>query len=323
MGGGKAMPTSDRVARWWPQADRWGVQAGVSQSLLLAVIHQESGGDPDASRYEPGYERAYVLNSPDRLNLCEKLGMSTVDAATSYGLMQLMFFTAYGYGAKSVSMLLDPDQNVRFGAAHLAMLIKSRGSKEAALAAYNGGGAAAQAYSQKVMTLYEEYRDAALAKPAPQAKVVIPETTFAGRAKEDGKYFALTEFSCKCGCGLCIPDGRLIVSLDKIRRAAGFPIAISSGTRCTWNNAKWGGVQGKSTVPTKGRAGGPKDSNHTHGTAADITCAKIPAPKLRATIRSMWEAGELPYLAGIGAYPTFTHIDVDPRVAGRLRTWSG
>ena len=46
---------SDKVKRWWPILDRWCVELGVSQSLVLAVIHMESGGNENARRYEPEY----------------------------------------------------------------------------------------------------------------------------------------------------------------------------------------------------------------------------------------------------------------------------
>jgi soluble lytic murein transglycosylase-like protein len=169
------MATSEKVKAWYAQVDHWAVQVGVSQSLILAVIQQESGGNPDAKRYEAAYEKAYVLGNTKNLALAKSLGISTQDFATSYGLMQLMLPTAVGYGCKSVTQLLDPDQNIRFGAAHLGAMIKTHGSKECGLAAYNGGngGAAdwkagrdtqATRYVKSVMALYQQYRDEALLK---------------------------------------------------------------------------------------------------------------------------------------------------------------
>lgn len=46
---------SDKAKRWWPIWERWCVELGVSQSLVLAVIHMESGGNENARRYEPEY----------------------------------------------------------------------------------------------------------------------------------------------------------------------------------------------------------------------------------------------------------------------------
>lgn len=167
------MATSQNVKRWWTLVDKWCVICGVSQSLALAVIQRESGGNPDATRYEMAFESKYVLGNATWLKRCAELKITPREAAASYGLMQLMFTTAWGYGCKDIKTALDPDQNIRFGVAHLAALIKKHGSKEAALAAYNGGdGAAADLkagrdtaatrYSRKVMALYEEYRAEAL-----------------------------------------------------------------------------------------------------------------------------------------------------------------
>jgi uncharacterized protein YcbK (DUF882 family) len=278
---------------------------------VLAVISAESSGKPDAIRHEPKFEQSYIINNPTWRKLCLDLQITTQEAATSYGLMQLMFTTAYGYGCRSTKDALDPDKNIRYGVAHLAMLIKKHGTKEAALAAYNGGdGAAADLksgkdtaatrYSRKVMALYNEYRDEALAAQpqTTKAKVIVPQDN----------YFANKEFSCKCGCGFCIPKPNLISTLNIIREVLGGKIIISSGCRCPKRNAAVGGVD---------------DSNHTTGNAADIVSPKATAPEMLKLIRRLWEEGALPELAGLGKYPTFTHVDVLPKVAGRLRTWEG
>jgi uncharacterized protein YcbK (DUF882 family) len=305
------MSTSEKVSRWWNLVDKWAVQTGVSQSLILAVIQRESGGDPNAKRYEPAYEKSYVLGSPERLKLCETLGISTRDAATSWGLMQLMFFTAYGYGAKTVKDLLDPDKNIRFGAAHLGALIKTHGGKEAALAAYNGGGkgatdwklgndTTATKYAKNVMALYNEYRDAALLKE--------PAADTSKAAASAWNYFNAREFVCKCGCGTNKVKSALIDTLNVIRGTAGVPITVTSGTRCPTHNKKVGGVS---------------NSNHLSGDAADIQAQGVSPEKLRGIIQNLWEQGKLPELAGLGAYKTFTHVDIAPKVKGRLRTWNG
>jgi hypothetical protein len=307
------MATSEKVSRWWNLVDKWAVQVGVSQSIILTVIQQESGGNPEASRYEPAYEKSYIQGSLERLTLCKKLGISLHDAATSWGLMQLMFFTAYGYGGKTVKTLLEPDQNIRFGAAHLGVLIKNHGSKEAALAAYNGGGkgasdwkagrdTAATRYAKKVMALYEEYRDAALLKlpaAAGTAKAMKP-------LNPGWNYFKVSEFTCKCGCGTNKVKSALIDTLNVIRGTAGVPITVTSGTRCQARNKAAGGVS---------------NSNHLSGEAADIQAKGVTPSNLRGIIRKLWEQGKLPELAGLGAYATFTHIDISPKVKGRLRTW--
>jgi hypothetical protein len=223
-----------------------------------------------------------------------------------------MFFTAYGYGAKSIAQLLDPDQNIRFGVAHLAAMIKTHGSKEAGLAAYNGGsgGAAdwragrntdATKYARKVMSLYQEYRDAALLKQSAGAMTAtyIPAIR---------NYFQPGEFACKCGCGTNKVKQGLIDTLNIIREKLGVPITVTSGTRCVKRNKAAGGVS---------------NSNHLSGEAADIQAKGVSPEEVRRVIRLLWSSGKLPDLAGLGSYKTFTHVDIAPKVAGRLRTWTG
>lgn len=118
--------------------------------------------------------------------------------------------------------------------------------------------------------------------------------------------FTDKEFACKCGCGFCKPDARLIATLNKIRETLGKPVNVTSGCRCPKHNAKVGGV---------------KDSNHTHGTAADIQCQGMTSTVVWGTILRLHRERWLSELAGLGIYDTFVHVDVAPKVAGRLRQW--
>ena len=135
------------------------------------------------------------------------------------------------------------------------------------------------------------------------------------------KYFKPEELACKCGCKLSDPDERLMETLDTIREAAGESIRVTSGRRCTLHNAKVGGVKSKTTIPRKGEPGGEGDSNHTHGTAADIQTKTMNALALHGLILKLHQAGGLPHLAGLGLYNTFVHVDVAPKKPGRLRRW--
>ena len=69
------------------------------------------------------------------------------------------------------------------------------------------------------------------------------------------KYFTISEFDCKCGCGRNNINPLLIMGLDRARKKAEVPFVVLSGYRCPIHNKKSGGS------PTSG---------HISGDAADI-----------------------------------------------------
>lgn len=146
------------------------------------------------------------------------------------------------------------------------------------------------------------------------------------------KNFSKSELTCKCGCGLFIENAALTSLLQKIRDSVNKPLTVSSGLRCQRHNASVGGVvavkyykPGTKTLDLdkypRGVRGRAKDSNHTHGTAADIACAGMTANALWVLIKLLYSKERIPELAGLGRYDTFCHVDVDPKVSGRLREW--
>jgi uncharacterized protein YcbK (DUF882 family) len=103
------------------------------------------------------------------------------------------------------------------------------------------------------------------------------------------KYFQLSEFACKCGCGYNVIDFALVHELDEIRRIYGRPMIIASGCRCAKHNEAEGGVS---------------ESAHTKGLAVDIECKNS---------RDRYDM-LLPLLSRffrVGIGKTFIHIDVD------------
>lgn len=110
---------------------------------------------------------------------------------------------------------------------------------------------------------------------------------------EDTKNFKVSEFACKCGCGLMDIDQRVIDMAQTIRDALGVPVRVNSGCRCAKHNAKVGGV---------------KNSNHTKGLAADLSCS-LGAAKLFETVKKLHSEGKLPQLDYCIRYKTFIHID--------------
>ena len=109
----------------------------------------------------------------------------------------------------------------------------------------------------------------------------------------DTKNFKVSEFECKCGCGANDISQTVINMCQKIRENLGLPVRINSGYRCKQHNAKVGGV---------------KNSYHTQGLAADLSCAKG-ALALWTVIQNMWNNGELPELSYAIKYANFVHID--------------
>ena len=167
-----------KVFRWKYLAEKWGRQTGCPPALILAVIEQESGGAPAATRFEPNYLTKYESRCRE---ISKAAGIAPEAAATSYGLMQLMMPLAWGYMGPDarkdpVGALLDADQNVRFGAAHLGVLIRKELAKEntvlhlllgmprtvdaaivrIAAGRYNGAGSGS-AYARNVCALWRKY----------------------------------------------------------------------------------------------------------------------------------------------------------------------
>jgi uncharacterized protein YcbK (DUF882 family) len=69
------------------------------------------------------------------------------------------------------------------------------------------------------------------------------------------------------------------------------------------------------------RIGGAPASQHVAGRALDLRHAVLSAREVHARILALYGEGLLPLLGGLGAYPTFTHVDIRP-IAG-LQRWSG
>lgn len=93
----------------------YGAETEVDPFLLAAVIQVESGFRPEA-----------------------------VSSKGAVGLMQIMPDTALWLGEKqgveaSYQELIKPDSNIRLGSFYLAYLLEEFPTREAALAAYNGG----------------------------------------------------------------------------------------------------------------------------------------------------------------------------------------
>ena len=145
------------VLRWRALAEEWGPPAGVPVALVLAIIHVESAGRPDAGNFGPGDARR----------------------GGARGLMQMTLTTAHALGfprSDDPDLLYDPSQNVRFGARLLAQLVhRFAGDFRDVACGYNSGKGYAKAppvtrevYAPRVLAAMTAYA-AVLAPPVPPA----------------------------------------------------------------------------------------------------------------------------------------------------------
>lgn len=112
-------------------------------------------------------------------------------------------------------------------------------------------------------------------------------------------HFQRHEFACRCGCGFDTVDAQTLEALESIRQHFNQPVTITSGCRCAAHNA---------------RVGGARNSQHTHGRAADIRVRNITPSAV-----AQWIEANISHVS-VGRYGTFTHIDT--RSNGPAR-WQG
>ncbi len=162
---------SEKIVRWLAPAKRWGRQTGCPPELILAVIQQESGGCESAIRLEEDFLANNPKLEPRVSMIMQRCKLSQPAVTTSYGLMQLMLTTAWGYlsaidkGPQVLTALLNPEINIRYGAAHLAALrskcqLSAKGWDGAVVRYVAGrynGGESGSAYARNVCALWQRY----------------------------------------------------------------------------------------------------------------------------------------------------------------------
>ena len=109
-------------------------EKGLEQALVCAVIEQESDWDPWVPRYEPAFDRRYLV--PMHLR-----PTSEVLRAMSWGLMQVMGETAVEVGLEECpTHLIEPAIGLEVGCAVLARDFRDAGGHaREALLRWNGG----------------------------------------------------------------------------------------------------------------------------------------------------------------------------------------
>jgi soluble lytic murein transglycosylase-like protein len=130
---------------------------GLDPLLVEAVVQQESSGRADAFRHEPAFWARYcAMKAQYRTEDPRRI-------ASSYGLMQVMYPTAYGVGFRGQpEELFGIETNLDIGCRVLkSLLVRTSGDLRAALASYNGGPAGATAtiplrYADEVLARYRQ-----------------------------------------------------------------------------------------------------------------------------------------------------------------------
>lgn len=133
--------------RYGELIDRTALTYGLDVGLLTAQIEIESGFNPFAFRFEPGFWLKYLHNNPD----AKGYAYGPL-AACSYGLLQILLETALeiGYDDRP-ERLFTASVGLAWGAKYLQKCIhRSNGDYKIGLVHYNGAGPAAQAYAEKV-----------------------------------------------------------------------------------------------------------------------------------------------------------------------------
>ena len=110
-------------------------------TIIGAIVQVESSWNPAAYRHEPRFYDRYVATNRDWQDRINEHGWQALKVATSWGLMQILFCTAWERGYRGdPEGLLVPEVSLLYGTMHFQHLTKSHGySVEDAIAAYNAG----------------------------------------------------------------------------------------------------------------------------------------------------------------------------------------
>jgi len=121
------------------------------------------------------------------------------------------------------------------------------------------------------------------------------------------KHFSTWEFTCRCGCRLCMLDPELVDALEQLRVLSDGPLHVMSGTRCSRHNAVVGGHRASLHQPKWKRRG---DGEIIYGHCRETDPVELVRPTRAADLVS--SRVDLKRLAGIaeGAVKWFGHVYV-------------
>lgn len=111
--------------------------------LVKAIIEQESGGNPWATRFEPDFLVRYVSMNPQTFSVAS-MATERQLRATSFGLMQVMGQVARerGFIGPFLTELCDPAVGIEYGC-HVLIKLMARYPNDIndVISAYNAGSA--------------------------------------------------------------------------------------------------------------------------------------------------------------------------------------
>ena len=117
-------------------------------------------------------------------------------------------------------------------------------------------------------------------------------------ANQLSRNFFLSEFQCKCNCGIdFVVDPKLVRLLQEVRNSVGQGIIISSGARCPEHNKAVHGSKKSWHIPRNGVL---------H--AADIQVMDPTSRDFKSAQR-LYVLADVFGAAGLGLYKTWTHLD--------------
>ena len=123
---------------------------GLNDALVCAIVEQESGWNPNATRYEPAFYAHYIVP----LNLQQP---EARDRATSWGLMQTMYQSVVEIGFTDIAnKLCDPATGLDWGCRLFAKkMLRADADAYKALLYWNGG--ANTLYPGQVIARMDKY----------------------------------------------------------------------------------------------------------------------------------------------------------------------
>lgn len=110
---------------------------------------------------------------------------------------------------------------------------------------------------------------------------------------------------------ITVIDEKLLITIDQIRELIGLPLTVNADGR------NWCGYRPPECTV------GAKKSQHRLGKAADLHCASMSAEDMRVLLRKAIAEGGFEHIGGIEKDVSWLHVDVRPRIKGKVLWFNG